>query len=40
MKTAEGMAFVAARRHSKECKRTRMDIDRKLRGAIEEWGKQ
>jgi hypothetical protein len=40
MKTAEGMVFVAARRHPKECKRTRVDIDRKLRATIEEWGKQ
>jgi acetyl esterase/lipase len=34
------VAFVSARRHPKECKRTRVDIDRKLRGAIGEWGKQ
>jgi hypothetical protein len=34
------MAFVAARRHPKECKRTRMDIDRKIRTAIGEWTKQ
>jgi hypothetical protein len=37
MKTAEGMVFVSARRHPKECKRTRVDIDRKLRGVIGEW---
>jgi pimeloyl-ACP methyl ester carboxylesterase len=31
------MAFVSARRHPKECKQTRIDIDRRLRGAIREW---
>jgi hypothetical protein len=34
------MAFVSARQHPKECKRTRMDIDRKLRTAIGAWTKQ
>jgi hypothetical protein len=34
------MAFVSARRHPKECKRTHMDIDRKLRTAIESCTKQ
>jgi hypothetical protein len=31
------MAFVAARQHPKECKLTRIDIDRKLKDAIKEW---
>jgi hypothetical protein len=31
------MAFVSARQHPKECKQTRIDIDRRLRGAIREW---
>jgi hypothetical protein len=31
------MAFVAARQHPKECKQTRIDIDRKLKDAIKEW---
>jgi hypothetical protein len=31
------VAFVSARQHPKECKMTRMDIDRRLRGAIKEW---
>jgi acetyl esterase/lipase len=30
-------AFVSARQHPRECKQTRMDIDRRLRGAIQEW---
>jgi hypothetical protein len=31
------VAFVSARQHPKECKMTRIDIDRRLRGAIKEW---
>jgi acetyl esterase/lipase len=31
------VAFVAAREHPKECKMTRVDIDRRVRGAIEAW---
>jgi hypothetical protein len=30
-------AFVSARQHPKECKQTRIDIDRKLKNAIKEW---
>jgi hypothetical protein len=30
-------AFVSARQHPKECKQTRIAIDRKLKGAIKEW---
>jgi hypothetical protein len=29
--------FAAARQHPKECKMTRMDIDRRLKGTIKEW---
>lgn len=31
------MAFQAAKQHPKECKETRMDIDRKVRKTIKEW---
>jgi hypothetical protein len=31
------VAFVSARQRPKECKMTRVDIDRRLRGAIKEW---
>jgi pimeloyl-ACP methyl ester carboxylesterase len=34
------MAFAAARQHPKECKKTRVDIDRRLRCAIRAWKKQ
>ena len=32
-----GLAFQAGRKHPKECKQTRLDIDRKLTAAIKEW---
>ena len=32
-----GLAFKAGRKHPKECKQTRLDIDRKLAAAIKEW---
>ena len=32
-----GLAFKAGRKHSKECKQTRLDIDRKLTHAITQW---
>lgn len=32
-----GLAFKAGRKHSKECKQTRLDIDRKLTAAITKW---
>lgn len=31
------LAFQAARRYPKECKETRMDVDRKSRKAIQKW---
>jgi hypothetical protein len=34
------VAFVAARQHPKECRMTRVDIDRRVRGAIEAWTRQ
>lgn len=32
-----GLAFKAGRKYSKECKQTRLDIDRKLTHAITQW---
>ena len=32
-----GLAFKAGRKHPKECKQTRVDIDRKLTAAIKQW---
>jgi len=31
------LAFQAARKHPKECRRTRLDIDRRVRNAVAEW---
>jgi hypothetical protein len=31
------VAFAAAKQHPKECKMTRVDIDRRVRAAIEAW---
>ena len=31
------MAFQAARKYQKECQRARLDIDKRVRNAVEEW---
>ena len=32
-----GLAFKAGRRYPKECRQVRLDVDRKLTAAIEQW---
>lgn len=31
------LAFQAARKHPKECRSTRLDIDQRVRNAVAEW---